>query len=149
MEKSRMKSNKPVARVNERGTFLIRFLISASILFLMVGCSNLIEPVVEYGGGELSEFVGTVVGKRDSDQILVVPNVAADTIQNKTEEELLAIAIEQNGIYFSVEQEIFETVTVGTMVRVHYDPDDGEEATIPPRRRSQGVEIVTSSGATP
>jgi hypothetical protein len=59
------------------------------------------------------------------------------------------MAIAQNGVYFSVDEATFESVIVGSKVIVQYDPEDGEEATIPPRRRSQGVEIVTSSGATP
>jgi hypothetical protein len=127
-------------QVNKGRYLTTQLLFFTVILFLVFGCSRT---------AELSEFAGVVVGKRDSDQILVVPNVKADTIQNKTEEELLAIAIEQNGVYFSVDQEIFETATVGTTVKVHFDPDDGEEATIPPRRRSHSVEIVTSPGTIP
>jgi hypothetical protein len=130
-----------------KGRYLaIQLFFFTIILFLIIGCSRTVEPS---NVGELSDFTGIVVGKRDSDQLLVVPNVEAVTIRDKTEEELLAIAIEQNGVYFSVEQEIFETATVGTMVRVHYDPDDGEEPTTPPRRQSRSVEILTPSGATP
>lgn len=126
-------------RTNKGRYLAIQLLIFTAILFLVIGCSRTGERSNTSG---LSEFIGVVVGKRDSDQILVVPNVDAEAIRGKTEEELLALAKEQNGVYFSVAQETFENVIVGTRVVVQYDPDDGEEATVPPRRRSRSVEIV-------
>jgi hypothetical protein len=119
---------------------VIRLLIAASVLLFVIGCGQT---------DKLSEFEGIVVAKRTPADILVLPDVDAIVIQNMTEAELLAMAIAQNGVYFSVGEATFESVIVGSKVIVQYDPDDGEEATIPPRRRSQGVEIVTSSGATP
>jgi hypothetical protein len=119
---------------------VIRLLIAASVLLFVIGCGQT---------DKLSEFEGIVVAKRTPADILVLPDVDTTAIQNMTEAELLAMAIAQNGVYFSVGEATFESVIVGSKVIVQYDPDDGEEATIPPRRRSQGVEIVTSSGATP
>lgn len=127
VEHGRMKQKKRVNR------YLMILLVFASILFAVISYLNT---------GGLREFKGVVVAKRDSDQILVVPNVDTDTIHNKTAEELLTIAWEQNGVYFSVDHEIFENVTVGTTVVVYYHPDDGEEVSIPPRRHSRRAEIL-------
>ncbi len=96
--------------------------------------------------GDSGEFKGVVVAKRDSDQILVVPGVDAGVVQGKTPEELLAIAREKDGVYFSVDKHTFETVTLGTSVVVYFDPDDGEEVSDPPRRHSQRVEILDDYG---
>lgn len=92
---------------------------------------------------ETHELKGVVVGKRDSDQILVVPNIDASVVRHKTPQELLAIAREKDGVYFSVDQQTFDAVTLGKTVVVYYDPDDGEEVSDPPRRRSLRVEILT------
>lgn len=126
-----MKLNKWVVQASCRA---IHPLILAAVLFLVTGCSALGGP---------TEFPGVVVGTRDPNQILVVPDVDPDAIRNKTDEELLALAIEQGGVYFSVDQTTFEQVTLGTSVVVHWNTNDGEEASIPPRRNAHRVEILT------
>ena len=92
--------------------------------------------------GDSGQFKGIVVGKRESNQILIVPDVDAGIVRDKSPEELLEIAREKNGVYFSVDKQTFDTVTLGTSVMVYYDPDDGEEVSNPPRRHSQRVEIL-------
>lgn len=104
-------------------------------LFLVAGCA---PP----GAGGLVDFEGVVVGKRESNQFLVVPNITAADLGGQSEEELPALAIEQGGVYFSVDQVSFAAASVGSRVIVWYDPDDGEEPTMPPRRNARGVEFV-------
>ena len=110
-------------------------IIWLAALLLVAGCA----PAV---AGGLVEFEGIVVGKRGTNQILVVPNITAADLTGQNKEELLALAIDQGGVYFSVDQASFAAARIGSQVIVSYDPDEGEEPTMPPRRNARSVEFV-------
>jgi hypothetical protein len=114
-------------------SFTTVFLLAAVMLLIVTACRQT---------DTLSEMEGIVVAKRDPTDVLVVPNIDSNAIQNMNEAELLAFAESQNGIYFAIDETNFENVTVGTKVIVHYDPKDGEEISTPPRRHSRSIEIV-------
>lgn len=113
---------------------LTRLSIAFLILLFISGCGQT---------DELSEFEGIVVAKREPADLLVVPNVAATAVQAMTEAELLAMAVAQEGVYFSVDAQMFTDMAIGSKVIVYYDERDGEEVSKPPRIHSRSVEIVT------
>ncbi|MEQ6375498.1 DUF3221 domain-containing protein [Bacillaceae bacterium S4-13-58] len=115
------------------------FLFICSIF--LVSCSNLEQN----DNKDLSEFGGYVVLKRifnSSYQILVVPKIEKDTIMSSTDEELKKISMQKNGVYFSVEEDLYNKIQKGSRVKVIYDLEKGQEDSSPPQRDSENVQIV-------
>jgi hypothetical protein len=111
-----------------------KLLMALVVLLLVGGCGQ---------KNKLSEFAGIVVAKRAPADILVVPGVEGTAVQTMTEAELVALAVAQNGVYFAIDDAAFAEMALGSKVVVHYDENDGEEVTTPPRRHSRSVEVVT------
>lgn len=124
--------------MNKQFKFVI-FLFLCSII--LVSCSNLEQN----DNKNLSEFDGYVVQKRifhSGYQILVIPEIERDLIMSSTDGELKEIGAHKNGVYFSLEKDLYNQIQKGSRVKVFYDSEKGQEDSNPPQRDSENVKIV-------
>ncbi|MCP3027761.1 DUF3221 domain-containing protein [Halobacillus sp. A5] len=108
-----------------------------ALLFLIVTACGTSE-----NNKNLEEFTGVAAEKRvqnDSYQILVIPEVDRESIEEMNEEELLELAREEDGVYYTVEEDRFNKVEKGTEVKVTYDAEAGEEDSSPPQREAESI----------
>lgn len=96
---------------------------------------------------ELEKQEGIVASKREgsagrpNDQILLIPNISAKDIANKTERELVAIAQEKNGAYYGISTDEYDEIDIGTHMTVYWD--NTQEDSDPPQRVASIIEKVS------
>ncbi|MCC5894121.1 MAG: DUF3221 domain-containing protein [Alkalibacterium sp.] len=77
------------------------------------------------------------------DQILVVPNLTEEDIVNRTTDELIELAQENEGAYYSLRPGEFQELEleIGMLVSVRWG--GSEQTTDPPQREATDLEIVS------
>lgn len=68
-------------------------------------------------------------------QILVVPNISEDDIDDKTTETLIEMAQENDGSYYSLEPGKYDELEVGITVIVYWNGDQNDSN--PPQREAK------------
>lgn len=134
IEKYRL-SESPTMEVKQLKRILYLFLI------LFVGITGACSQ--EHSSNETSE--GIIVEKVERqdrwNQILVVPNISKDDISNKTTVELIEMAQENDGAFYSLEPGEYEKLEVGTNVIVYWNGD--QEDSDPPQREAKKIDVVS------
>jgi len=127
-----------------RKTIKIIYLLSLS--FLLISCSNSNEIPSNEPKSEVIEYKGIVAikVKDNSFQILVTKNRTVEEVRNKTDEELLELAKADNdgdygGIWFYVNEEVYNEVIKGTKVKVSFKGPIQES--LPPKATAIVVNI--------
>lgn len=110
------------------------FLLIISLFCISAGCS-------------LSTSVGHVVDKKVNGsggyEVLVISGIDKDDIEQKSEQELLEIAQSKNlGIWFYVEENIYEAVKIGDQVKVWHESGGPIQTSDPPHIGSTKVKIL-------
>ncbi|MFS1518667.1 DUF3221 domain-containing protein [Bacillus sp. SCS-151] len=114
---------------------LFRYAITAVILSLLVSCSTT-NPI----------FEGYILEKKESKvyEILVISNITKDDINEKSKEELRSEAQKnQTAMYFTIDKDEYEELTVGQQVKVRHKKFAAE--TNPPKVGATKVEIIEES----
>lgn len=85
-------------------------------------------------------IVDIVKNQNKWNQILVVPNVNEKAISNKTKNELVKIAQEKEGAYYSLKPGKYEELAVGTHVIVYWNGLQLDSN--PPQRKAEKIKII-------
>ncbi|WP_214483098.1 DUF3221 domain-containing protein [Bacillus sp. SM2101] len=113
---------------------LFRYAITAVILSLLVSCSTT-NPT----------FEGYIIEKREGKvyEILVISNITKDDIDDKSKEDLISEAQENQSAYFAIDKDEYDELTVGQKVKVWHKRVAAE--TKPPKVGATKVEILEES----
>lgn len=117
---------------------LVLFIV---LSFLVAGCGQ--EQTKKT---DLEQQEGIIVGIKEREyqdgwsQILIVPNISAEDISNKNDNELIKIAQDKGGAYYSFETSRYEELEVGAHVIVYWNGN--QEDSNPPQRGLNKVEII-------
>jgi len=77
--------------------------------------------------------------QNERNQILVISNIDEDDIINKNNEELIEVARENDGAYYSFKSADYEDLEVGMRVIIHWNGD--QEDSDPPQRGAESIDI--------
>lgn len=113
----------------------IMFLIITVIVFS--GCSTEEQK-------NLNNFTGYIgiIDSENEPRILVIPNVKKDAFEGLSNEEIIQLAVQNEGEYFTIKEDEMDKLTKGLKVNVLYDASLGKEDSSPPIRTSEEVEII-------
>lgn len=132
--------------MREEGRLIKKLLILFVVLsFLVTGCGQEQENNTEDMSSSSEQQEGIIVDIRETRdgwrQILVVPNISEEDISNKKEEELIKIAQEKDGAYYSFETSKYKELEVGAHVIVYWNGDQLDSD--PPQRGIEKVNVVS------
>lgn len=132
--------------MREEGRLIKKLLILFVVLsFLVAGCGQEQENNTEDMSSSSEQQEGIIVDIRETrdgwSQILVVPNTSEEDISNKKEEELIKIAQEKDGAYYSFETSKYKELEVGAHVIVYWNGDQLDSD--PPQRGIEKVDVVS------
>ncbi|GGF22292.1 hypothetical protein GCM10010954_21410 [Halobacillus andaensis] len=120
----------------------MRFFVCIFLILLVTtssACSSLTEKEED-----IEKVEGVIVEKdEEENQILVVPDMTEDEIKDKTSEEVIAMAQDREGAYYSISSNSYDNVETGDQVVVYWDRNEGQEDSDPPKRGAEMVEKVT------
>ena len=120
-----------------------RLVLFILLIVLLTGCSLGLENRKENNSLEQQEgIIASIRENQDGwNQILVIPNVDEADISNKTEEELIQIAQENNGAYYGFKSDRYDNLKVGTEVIVYWDGSQLDSD--PPQRGIEKVDVLS------
>lgn len=107
------------------------------IIFILVGCS--VDEKTD-----LNEFIGYVgsIESGNEPRILVIPIAGEEDLLSLSEEEIIELAIQNEGTYFLINEENLELLEKGVKVKVFYDSSLGAEDSLPQIKQSEKVEVL-------
>jgi hypothetical protein len=76
-----------------------------------------------------------------NNQVLLIPNISEEDLVNKTVNQIITMAQEENGAYYSVTDEVFDEIELGTHVIIYWNGD--QQKSDPPQRESKKIEIIS------
>lgn len=116
-----------------------------AVIFLAVACGQEESTNPGNDSDSLEKQEGLIVEIRKTEedwrQILVVPDVNEEEIDNKTEEELMKIAQDKKGAYYGLEKDEYKELEVGMYVIVSWDGLQLDSD--PPQRGIEKIEIIS------
>lgn len=118
---------------------IYKLLVILLLALITASCQSISQKDIN-----MKEFTGTIIAKRifqDKNQVLVVEKIQREELFDKTNDEIIEIAREKNGVYFSIEKDEYEKVEIEEIVTVYYDTDLGQEDSEPPQRYSNRIKI--------
>jgi len=120
--------------------------LSVALIFLVAGCGQEQTNNTENKSGSLEKQEGIIVDIKESQdgwsQILVVPNISEEDISSKKDDELIKIAQEKDGAYYSFETGKYEEeLEVGAHVIVYWNGNQLDSD--PPQRGIEKVDVVS------
>ncbi|MBB4825071.1 hypothetical protein HNO89_002297 [Sporosarcina luteola] len=122
-----------------------RLALSVALSFLIAGCGQEQANNTENYSSSLKQQEGIIVDiKKNQDgrsQILVVPNTNEEDISNKKDDELIKIAQEKDGAYYSFETGKYEELEVGAHVIVFWNGSQLDSD--PPQRGIIKVDVIS------
>ena len=114
--------------------FLVLIIVCS---FLLVACGKE-EIVLERHEGLIAEIIDS---GNERAQILVIPNVTEQDIANKTTEQLIQLARDNDGAFYTFEMAEFEGLEVGTQIIAYWSGTQLDSD--PPQRTLEEVEILS------
>ena len=115
--------------------------------FLMIGC--LLSACSQQGEVNNSSpykqegiIVEIIQINNNIKRLLLIPNTTFENISNKNGIELLRLAEEKNGAYYSFISSDYEHIEVGMKVMIHWD--GSQDDSIPPYRGADRIEVVSN-----
>ena len=100
------------------------------VTLLLSGCFN-------------SHYDGVIGAKNDEfHRVLVIHNVSKDLIEDKEMGEIIKIAQEHDGIWFSVQKETFEKLILGERVKVEYSKNGDTLDSDPPIMSAETIKVM-------
>lgn len=78
-------------------------------------------------------------GRNELNQILIISNIDEGDIANKNNEELMNVAQENDGAYYSFKPTDYESLEVGMQVIIYWNGNQDDSA--PPQRDAESVDI--------
>lgn len=119
--------------------------IFVALSFLIAGCGQESANSARDKSSTLEQQEGIIVDIREAQdgwsQILVVPNISEEEISNKKEEELIKLAQEKDGAYYSFETSEYKVLEVGSNVIVYWN--GAQLDSDPPQRGIEKVDVVS------
>ena len=116
-----------------------------ALSFLIAGCGQEQENNAEDKGSTSKQQEGIIVDIKETQdgrsQILVVPNISEEDISNKKEDELINLAQEKDGAYYSFETSKYKELEVGAHVIVYWNGEQLDSD--PPQRGIDKVDVVS------
>ncbi|WP_157842692.1 MULTISPECIES: DUF3221 domain-containing protein [Bacillus] len=122
--------------------------VSSFILFIFIlsACGQQGESNNSINTSYINKQEGIIAeiqeNQNNRKQILVIPNTDFEDISNKTPNELVKIAQEKDGAYYSIAPGKYEELELGTKVIVYWDGDQND--TEPPQRGADKIEVITN-----
>lgn len=117
--------------------------LSVALSFLVAGCGQ--ANNTENKSGSLEQQEGIIVDIKENQdgrsQILVVPNISEEGISNKKDDELIKIAQEKDGAYYSFETGKYDELEVRAHVIVYWNGNQLDSA--PPQRGIEKVDVIS------
>lgn len=109
---------------------LIILLLVSMVIFLLSGCLN-------------SHYDGVISAKNDEfNRVLFIQNVSKDLIEDKEVGEIIKIAQDHDGIWFSVQKETYEKLHTGQEVQVAYSKNGNTLDSDPPIMGAEDIKIM-------
>ena len=105
--------------------------------FLLVACGKE-DIVLEQHEGMIAQIVDS---GNERAQMLVIPNVVEQDIANKTVEELIQLARDKDGAFYTFELAKFDGLMVGTHIIAYWSGTQLDSD--PPQRTLENVEILS------
>ncbi|MDQ0351824.1 major membrane immunogen (membrane-anchored lipoprotein) [Alkalibacillus filiformis] len=113
------------------------------IIVLLTACGQSNQNVEE---NVQKVHEGTIADKRERHdgtlQFLLVSNVEEEEIQDKSEGELISLAQDEDGAYYSVNDEKFDELSIGQQVEVSWNGN--QEESNPPQRVADMIETISN-----
>lgn len=119
--------------------------LSVALSFLLAGCGQEQANNTKNKSSSLEQQEGIIVDIKENQdgrsQILVVPNISEEDISNKKDDELIKIAQEKDGAYYSFKTGKYEELEVGAHVIVYWNGNQLDSD--PPQRGIEKVDVVS------
>jgi|SRR5690625_4619925 len=118
---------------------MFKYIFITALAFFLIACANdQKEGNDTKNDKNIATMEGIIAEKMIFESygyhLLVVPNIEASDLQGKNEDEIIMIASENDGIYFSVLQEDYNEFEAMQKVQVKYDLDGHVDESDPPIR---------------
>ncbi|WP_194840909.1 DUF3221 domain-containing protein [Filobacillus milosensis] len=111
------------------------------IVFVSVACTS--ED--DYKSKALDTLEGFIVDKRETDhepyQVLVVPDIKKEDIENKSRNEREILAYQNDGVWYSINSKAYKDLKTGDRVKIYYNSNAVLESN-PPQMWAEGVEVI-------
>lgn len=119
--------------------------LSVALSFLVAGCGQEQANNTKNKSSSLEQQEGIIVDIKENQdgqgQILVVPNIGEEDIFNKKNGELIKIAQEKDGAYYSFKTGKYEELEVGAHVIVYWNGNQLDSD--PPQRGIEKVDVIS------
>jgi Protein of unknown function (DUF3221) len=114
--------------IHKSKSFLI--LLVFMVVFLLSGCFE-------------SHYDGVIGAKNEEfNRVLVIKNVSKDLIKDKEIGEIIKIAQEHDGIWFSVPKGTYDELKIGEKVEVEYSKNGDTLDSDPPIMGAEDIKVV-------
>lgn len=117
---------------------LLGFIIVCSFLLVACGTEEETTSSLVQQQGLIAEIIDS---GNERAQILVIPNVAQQDIANKTTEQLIQLARDNDGAFYTYEVAKFKGLQVGVQIIAYWSGTQLDSD--PPQRSLEKVEILT------
>lgn len=119
-----------------------KLLIFLFFAFIISACSEQGENIND---NSLVKQEGIVAHKIELDnrnyQVLLIPNIKKEDLDNKTINQIGTMAREKDGAYYYVKSDEFKELKVGTQVMIY--SDGFQEDSDPPQRVAEKIEVIS------
>ncbi|WP_431804540.1 DUF3221 domain-containing protein [Halobacillus andaensis] len=107
---------------------------------LVISACSYQEQNVDKTSLEKQEGIIALKKERDerSKQILLIPDVKEEDVNNKTESEMIKMAQENNGAFYAVSTDKYNEINIGTNVIVYWNGN--QEDSDPPQRSAKKLQ---------
>lgn len=113
--------------------------------FLLASCGQEETNNAQDKDSTSNQQEGIIVDIRETQdgwsQLLIVPNISEEDIYNKKENELIHLAQEKGGAYYSYETSKYKELEVGAHIMVYWN--GAQLDSDPPQRGIEKVDVVS------
>ncbi|SDP64144.1 DUF3221 domain-containing protein [Halobacillus aidingensis] len=116
---------------------ILLFLLTA---FVLSACSQQAQNDEKTTLENQEGIVALKKERGESSQILLIPNIKEEDINNKTEPEIIEMAQENKGAYYDVSTDDYNEIDIGANIIIYWNGN--QEDSDPPQRGAKKIEKV-------